>query len=85
TAIDAISMDPKESVPALATTVTLPALDERTITALLGVAGPGVETPLVAIEVRDLRRNGQRNATAGAGSFAGLSLFAVGAAMSPEA
>jgi hypothetical protein len=85
TAIDAISMDPKESMPALATTVTLPALDEPTIVALLGVAGPGVETPIVAIEVRDLRRNGQQDRTAGAGSFAGLSLFAVGAAMSPEA
>ena len=85
TEIDAISMDPKESMPALATTLTLPALDEGTIAALLKVAGPGVETPLVAIEVRDFRRNGQHDTTAGAGSFAGLSLFAVGGMMSPEA
>lgn len=85
TALDAISMDPKESVPVLATTVTLAALDDGTIGALLGIAGPGMETPIVSIEVRDLRRHDVQDAATGAGAFEGLSLFAVGTTMTPDA
>jgi hypothetical protein len=85
TSIDAISMDPKESMPVASTTMTLSSLDDRTIEALLSVAGPGVDTPLVAIEIRDFRRRGTKDTAIGAGSFEGFSMFAVGPTISPDA
>lgn len=85
TAIDAISMDPKDSMPAYGTAMMLNDLDEETVSSLLAVAGPGVESPLLSIEVRDYRRIGPEGTSQGAGAFEGLSLFAIGVPMNPEA
>ncbi|MGN6030937.1 MAG: FAD-binding oxidoreductase [Thermomicrobiales bacterium] len=51
-AIDAISMDPVDPMPFAATTTSLDALDEATIDRLLAVAGEGVETPVMMIDIR---------------------------------
>lgn len=54
TAIDAISMDPTAPMPVAARTVMLDSLGEATVDALLDVAGPGVDSPLLAAEFRYL-------------------------------
>ncbi len=54
-AIDSISMDPVDPMPFRATTMVLRDLDDATIDALLAVAGPDVDTPVMMIDVRDLR------------------------------
>jgi hypothetical protein len=84
TAIDSISMDPKESVPAQATSMMLSDMDEGTIGALLGAVGPEVESPLLAIEVRDYRRQNSYSVPSGPGIQDGLTLFAIGVPMNPE-
>jgi hypothetical protein len=84
TAIDAISMDPKESMPARATAMMLRELDSATIEALLQTVGPGVESPLLSVEVRDYRRSDAGTVNEGVGAHYGISLFAVGAAMGPD-
>jgi hypothetical protein len=84
TAIDAISMDPKESMPARATSMVLADLNAGSVESLLRAVGPGVESPLLSVELRDYRRNDVATSDAGAGAQYGLSLFAVGAAMGPE-
>lgn len=85
TAIDAISMDPKESMPARATSMTLGDLDDTTISALLGSVGAGVESPFLSVEVRDYRRSGTGVAGQGAGDIDALTLFAIGVPVSQEA
>ena len=84
TAIDAISMDPKDPMPAFATAMALNDLDDATISSLLACAGPGVDSPLLSIEIRDYRRTGPKGISRGAGAFEGLSLFAVGVPVNPE-
>ncbi|MGB3330321.1 MAG: BBE domain-containing protein, partial [Thermomicrobiales bacterium] len=51
-AIDAISMDPVDPMPFAAATTSLNTLDAATIDRLLTVAGDGVETPVMMIEIR---------------------------------
>ncbi len=84
TQIDAISMDPKESMPALGTTMMLEDLDASAADALLGQMGAGVESPLLALEIRDYRRTTVEEGDTGAGSRFGLSMFAIGPVMSDE-
>jgi hypothetical protein len=55
TAIDAISMDPVDPMPVMGMTMMLRDLDEATIDAILRVAGPDVDSPLLMIDIRDLR------------------------------
>jgi hypothetical protein len=51
-AVDAIHMDPPEPMPAVTRGALLAALPDEAVTALLSVAGPGVETPLAMAELR---------------------------------
>lgn len=55
TAIDAISMDPVDPMPIMATTMVLRSLDDATIDALLAAAGPEVSSTLLMLDIRDLR------------------------------
>jgi len=54
TAIGAIHSDPTEPMPADSASATLTAFGADAVAALLEVAGPGVELPLAAVEVRAL-------------------------------
>lgn len=72
-AIASISMDPTEPMPAMGATMMLDSLDDDVVDALLGVAGPDADLPLVMVDVRDLRPNA-----------GGLMLYAVGVAMNEE-
>jgi FAD/FMN-containing dehydrogenase len=83
TAIDAISMDPVEPLPAVGRTLTLPSLDAETVDVLLSVAGPGIESPVLMFEIRHLT-----NPAAGhrlAPDDAAFSVYAVGITPAPEA
>lgn len=51
-AVDAIHMDPTEPMPAVTRGALLAELPDDAVTALLAVAGPGVETPLAMAELR---------------------------------
>jgi hypothetical protein len=84
TETDAISMDPKESMPALGTTMMLQDLDVAVVDALLGQVGAGVDSPLLSIEIRDYRRTSVEDAAPGAGSRYGLSMFAIGPVMNDK-
>ncbi len=53
-AIDAIHADPTEPMPIWDDSATLSALPAEAVDALLAVAGPGVETPLIMAELRQL-------------------------------
>ncbi|GAA4901151.1 FAD/FMN-containing dehydrogenase [Actinomycetospora succinea] len=63
-AIDAIHSDPTDPMPIWDDSATLSALPAAAVDALLAVAGPGVETPLIMAE---LRHFGGAIAKAGAG------------------
>lgn len=76
TEIDAISMDPKDPMPAMSGTMILSELDAATIDAVLEQVGPGAETPLLMVEMRDYRSLPE---------VGGLSLFALGIPFAPEA
>ena len=49
-----IHNDPKQPIPALATTGCSPTLTDAAIAALVGAAGPGSGSPLVSVELRHL-------------------------------
>jgi len=72
-AIDAISMDPVDPMPAIGRTLMLPSLDDAVIGALLAETGPGVESPILMTEIRYF---GEAEAP--------FSLYAVGVTFSPE-
>ncbi|HLU37008.1 MAG TPA: BBE domain-containing protein, partial [Thermomicrobiales bacterium] len=59
-------------------------LDASAADALLGQMGAGVESPLLALEIRDYRRTTVEEGDTGAGSRFGLSMFAIGPVMSDE-
>jgi hypothetical protein len=87
TAIDAISMDPVDPMPVMGMTMMLRDLNDETIDALLAVAGPGVETPLMMIDIRDLRPAADRVGGSGEDMRAlidGLPLYAVAVPMDEE-
>lgn len=87
TAIDAISMDPVDPMPIMATTLILRDLDEATINAILAVAGPEVETPLMLIDIRDLRpaAGGANGAEGDARAYInGLPVYVAAAPMNEE-
>src|SRR5688572_9804926 len=73
-------------MPARATAMMLSDLDERTIGALLAAAGPGVDSPLLSVEVRDYRRGstGANASRLSAGAYDGLALFAIGVPINPQ-
>ena len=54
TAIDSVHQDPDHPVPAYERGMLLSSLDDAVIDQLLSLAGPGVQTPVMIIEIRHL-------------------------------
>jgi hypothetical protein len=82
-----IHMDPPEPVPGLSSHQMISALTDEAIDAVLELAGPGLPTSLMMVELRQLGGAlGRAPEDAGAlGSFAGdFALFAGGSPMTPE-
>lgn len=82
-AIDSVSMDPVDPMPFRATTMVLRDLDEATIAALLEAAGPDVETPLMMVDIRDLRPAPGDAIGDDRARVDGLALYAIGIAFDP--
>jgi hypothetical protein len=82
-----LHMDPPEPVPGAGDGMLLDDLSAQAVDALVAVAGPGTESPLVSVEIRHLggaagRQSPENGALAAIG--APYILFAVGPAMTPE-
>ncbi|WP_433782253.1 FAD-binding oxidoreductase [Actinomycetospora sp. CA-101289] len=88
-AIDAIHADPTEPMPIWDDSATLSALPAEAVDALLAVAGPGVETPLVMAELRQMggaiARRPDREHDAVAGRDAAFHLYALAPMFPPMA
>jgi FAD/FMN-containing dehydrogenase len=87
-AVDAIHMDPVDPMPVWERGATLRELPAEAVDTLLAAAGPGVEVPLVMVELRHLGGAVARparvpNAVAGRG--AAFTLFALGPMAGPLA
>ena len=87
-AVDSIHMDPTEPMPTWERGATLRELPAEAVAELLAAAGPGVEVPLIMVEVRHLggavgRPARVPNAVAGRG--AAFTLFALGPMAGPLA
>ena len=86
TALLRLHMDPEPPMPGMGDGVLLDELDAEAVAALVGVAGPGTDSPLVMLELRQLGGTlSERKPGAGAlgaldGSFA---LFVMGVPMGP--
>ena len=82
-----LHMDPPQPVPGAGDGMLLAELDESAIDAIVRVAGPDVQSPLISIEVRHLGGAVARKAP-GAGALASMdarfAMFAVGATPTPE-
>ena len=87
-AVDSIHMDPVDPMPVWERGTTLRDLPAEAVDALLAAAGPGVEVPLIMVELRHLggavaRPAPTPNAVAGRG--AAFTLFALGPMAGPLA
>jgi FAD/FMN-containing dehydrogenase len=86
-ALAELHMDPPEPVPGLSDHLMLASAPPAAIDALLAAVGPGVDTPLLSVELRHLGGALARPAPGG-GALACLdaeyAVFAVGMAMGPE-
>ncbi|MHA6785804.1 FAD-binding oxidoreductase [Pseudonocardia saturnea] len=87
-AVDSIHMDPTDPMPTWERGATLRELPAEAVDELLAAAGPGVEVPLIMVEVRHLggavgRPARVPNAVAGRG--AAFTLFALGLMAGPLA
>ncbi|MGN6600069.1 MAG: FAD-binding oxidoreductase [Actinomycetes bacterium] len=86
--LDTVHHDPTDPLPAYARGAALASFGDDTIDALLAVAGPGVETPVLMVEVRHLGgalgRPGPGAASA-AGRDAAWNVYAVGVLAPPIA
>ncbi len=82
-----LHMDPEQPVPAIGGGRLLRQLPPEAIDALLAVAGPGTDSPLLTVDVRHVGGAARRPAD-GAGALATLDgdflTFAVGIPMTPE-
>ncbi len=82
-----LHMDPEPPMPGKGDGVLVDALDEDAVAAMLGVAGPGTESPLVMVELRQLG-GALRERKPGAGALGALdgsfALYALGVPMTPE-
>ncbi len=81
-----LHMDPEGPMPGLGGAMSLGALDAEAVAALLEVAGPGTDSPLISVELRQLG-GALRRRVPGAGAQGSLegsfAFFAVGAPMGP--
>jgi FAD/FMN-containing dehydrogenase len=82
-----LHQDPEEPMPSVGDTALIETLDANAIEALLTVAGPGTDTPLEVVELRQAG-GALRRRTPGHGAVGGVDaafvLFAGGLALSPE-
>lgn len=86
-AIDAISMDPVDPMPVVGRTLMLESLGEAAVDALLGAAGPGIETPVLMAEFRHLGDSTAygRSGEDAAGPAAPFVMYALGVTGAPDA
>lgn len=85
-AVDSIHMDPTDPMPMWERGTALRELPAAAVDALLAAAGPGVETPLIMVEVRHLGGAAARPATvpnAVAGRDAAFEVFAIAPTAGP--
>jgi len=82
-----LHMDPEPPMPGKGDGVMVDALDAAAIDAIVAVAGPGTDSPLVMVELRQLG-GALRERKPGAGALGSLdgsfALFAMGVPMGPE-
>jgi FAD/FMN-containing dehydrogenase len=82
-----LHMDPEPPMPGIGDGVLVDALDADAIAAMLEVAGPGTESPLVMVELRQLG-GALRERKPGAGALGSLdgsfALYVLGVPMTPE-
>ena len=82
-----LHMDPEPPMPGIGDGVMVDALDADAVAAMVDVAGPGTESPLVFVELRQLG-GALRERKPGAGALGSLdgsfALFAMGVPFSPE-
>ncbi len=82
-----LHMDPDHPVPGVGNGALLTGLPNEAITALLQVAGPGTDAPLLSFEIRHLG-GALANASQGSGALASIAApfatYAVGMALTPE-
>jgi FAD binding domain/Berberine and berberine like len=86
-ALSRLHMDPEHPVPGITTTSLLRELPPEAISALVGVAGPGVESPLLSVELRHLGAAAGRAPDSGGAVSkidAPFAMFAVGMAITPQ-
>jgi hypothetical protein len=87
-AVDSIHMDPTDPMPTWERGATLRELPAAAVDELLAIAGPGVEVPLIMVELRHLGGAAGRPArvpNAVAGRDAAFTLFALGPMAGPLA
>ncbi|MGH2548494.1 MAG: FAD-binding oxidoreductase, partial [Thermomicrobiales bacterium] len=85
--IDLVSADPVDPMPVRETSMMFDEFPQEAVDALMSVAGPGIETPLLMIEIRYIRGAGDRaGKRANAANRVGGSfmLFALGVPFNPE-
>jgi len=86
-ALAEIAGDPKDPVPGRGDGFLLASLEEATIDAYVDLAGPDVDVPLIALEIRHLGgamdRPGEDHGALDVAAGSHL-VYAIGAAMSPE-
>ncbi len=86
-ALVGLHMDPEPPMPSIGDGVLVDALDADAIAAVVDVAGPGTDSPLVFVELRQLG-GALRTRRPGAGALGSLdgsfALFALGVPVSPE-
>ena len=82
-----LHMDPEPPMPAIGDGVMVDALDADAIAAMVAVAGPGTDSPLIIVELRQLG-GALRERRPGAGALGSLdgsfAFFTAGVPMSPE-
>jgi hypothetical protein len=85
-ALTRLHMDPEPPMPGIGDGVMVDELDAEAVTRLVEIAGPGTDSPLIAVELRQLG-GALRRRKPGAGALGALdgsfAFFAVGAPMAP--
>ncbi len=87
TMIDLVSSDPIDPMPTVETALNFDEFGPDAVDSLLRVAGAGIDTPVMMIEIRYLRGAGEKapgRTSAANRSGGNYLLFAAGVAMSPE-
>jgi hypothetical protein len=85
-ALTRLHMDPEPPMPGIGDGIMVDALDAEAVAKVVEIAGPGTDSPLIAVELRQLG-GALRRRKPGAGALGSLdgsfAFFAVGAPMAP--